>query len=496
MSTKSRLVNHIQQHRYFYITSGVALVLLLLIALPNVYFAKVSATDYGAKIQALHEIMQGRTPIFRMNFRGEEIPTLGDHFSPIIYLFAPFVYLFGSYTLSVFQVLFLFFGGIGIYRYSLTKGNEKLISTLLTIMYFLSFGVWNSIANDAHYNVLAAGIIPWFFLAYEKNNIKGLLISLLFIIFCKENMPLMMFAIILGLIAGERFKPKKLAAFKYGLAIFSLFYFLLAYTVLMPLALDGVRNVQAEHYKLLGATPKDIIINLITHPGKALRLLIYTTPDAIQISAIKVEFYIALFVGGGFFFITRPKYLIMIAPLIAQKVLTDVTVFWGLALHYTIEFMPLIALAGADFLSGLKISYRFKRNLSFLFIGLSIATTLYNIDNRIQWQDKTRIRFYQGGHYKGEITAPEVKAEVKQYVPKGAPVSTNCNLTQYMYKREYLWSYPIVKNSEYLVLRAPTEESWPLDLEQYTRHIQELDHSTKWKKINTNSKLYIYKRQD
>lgn len=154
---------------------GIFLVIYSLISFVNHYLFRTNALDLGMFNHAIYSFSHIKMNYFTLNFWGPELSYFGDHFSPIVFLFSPFYYLFGSYTLLVIQIVFVLFGGYGIYKYAclqITESNTKfLYIPLLILVQFLGiWGIFSALSFDFHTNIVAAMMVPWLVYYYEKNN--------------------------------------------------------------------------------------------------------------------------------------------------------------------------------------------------------------------------------------------------------------------------------------------------------------------------------------
>ena len=87
-----------------------------LISLVNHYNFRTYAYDLGLMNNAMYDYAH-----FRFNnctiIQPELKNYLSEHFELFILLLSPFSYLFGTYTLLIFQIVAILFGGFGVYRY-------------------------------------------------------------------------------------------------------------------------------------------------------------------------------------------------------------------------------------------------------------------------------------------------------------------------------------------------------------------------------------------
>ncbi|MFA8450814.1 MAG: DUF2079 domain-containing protein [Bacteroidales bacterium] len=462
-------------------------------AIPNNYFFRNSATDLGGKLQAMYQIMQGNSPRFLMGLDGKDISYFADHFSPIIYLFSPFVLVFGMYTFSFLQVVFILIGGWGIYYYAKNFFQNKWFPVLSLFLFFNLYGIYSALGFEGHFNVLAAMLVPWLFLFYRKDKFIPFVLIFAFIILSKENMSLWLFFIMIGLLAREKFRPKRFIIGKYICLFFSLIYFVLVFMVVMPRLNPGV-VLQAQHFEVLGGTGSSIISNLLTHPWDYIKYLWLNTTTNPANDYVKIEFYIYLFVCGGFFFFLRPYYLLMIIPLIAQKAFISNPNVWGLNDHYSIEFMPLLILAAIDFLSSKKFSFSFSRKFFIACIILVVGSMIHSFDNRQFWFRKENVKFYSRSHFRSDLNIPFINEQLKDKIPASASVCASNCLVPALYYHHQLYFIPHENQVDYLVFLDYTDGTWPLTYEENKKMIKDYEANPDWQKVLGKNDLFIFKR--
>ena len=110
----------------------------VLISFGNHYNFRTYARDLGIFTNALYDYSTfhwNEPTVLHLYLKN----ILGDHFILIALLISPFTWIFGSYTLLVFQILSILFGGFGVYRIINNKFG-KTIATLALIHFFFNLG--------------------------------------------------------------------------------------------------------------------------------------------------------------------------------------------------------------------------------------------------------------------------------------------------------------------------------------------------------------------
>ena len=328
----------------------VAGVLYCLISLVNHYLFKTYSLDLGFYTHIMYDYAHFCIDDYFIYSRAPR-SVLSDHFDLYLMLLSPLIYVFGSYTLLIVQIAGVLLGGWGVYKLIKLYTDDDLLPIFAMAAFFFSFGIIHALAFDYHSNVLTAMMLPWL-LYYLKQRRFGLasLFVVLFVI-VKENMSLWLFFIAIALMWDYR-KDKKALWYLVGYAVFALAYFFIINMIVMP-ALGGSGG-GFSRYAHLGDNYLDIAKNLLMHPGKALELLYVNTSGLSRFDGVKEEFYICALATGMLLTLLKPNYLIMLIPLVAQKMLASDGTFWGISLQYSVEFMPVLVISSFMVIAKLK----------------------------------------------------------------------------------------------------------------------------------------------
>jgi len=468
--------------------------IFLSINLVNHHLFRTYAHDLGMQTKALYDFAHLRMNLFTLAWVPEEVVYFGDHFAFMVPLVSPLYYVFGSNTLLVVQVLFVLFAGCGIYRYASYHSTSRTIPVLALLHFFGIWGIYSALSFDYHNNLLAAMLVPWFVLYYEQRKLKPILILFILIVISQENMALWMVFILMGLFLKDRFsyvRQKPLLAV--GLPVLALVYFVVITFVVMPAINQGVGTLQMGRYSLLGGSPAEIIENVINKPRYFFSLLFESPLQGEMLYGIKSEFWFMLLVCGGFAMIWRPYYLVMILPLLAQKMFTDQYTRWGINDHYSIEFTPILTLAVIDFLGSIKTA-RAKVAVLTLVVVLTHYFNFASMDNRRSlWYDAQRTRFYQKKHYQSDLNVKSVREGLK-IIPPEARISVHSRLASHLAFREKIYLFPNVKDAEYIVLLREGHGTYPCTQEEYPIKIKHYETSGEFKTIYDKDDLLIFRR--
>ena len=435
-----------------------------LISFVNHYNFRTAALDLGMFNQALYAYSRGHAANYTLDPSGVSYPFLSTHFSPITLLYTPVYYLAGSYSFLLIQICSILFGAYGSYKvaFYLTGGQHKA-AMLILLQFLITWGTFSAVAFDFHNNVVGAMFVPWIMYYFLKGKAGPLwLISILFLM-TQETMALWFPFIMTGLLLNFRssWSHRQLLRLHLPLVLAGTLYAMLIVFYVMPLLQGSEQNLQFSRYTHLGGgTASELVVNLITHPLHTIQVLFSNTLNDHLYDYIKVEFYAALLLSGGIFILLRPAFLIMLIPVIAQKMLSNTFTFWGTNAQYSIEYIPVLCAATISFFSAGKDR---KPILLYVSLLLTTATTVKLLDSRIsKWYYPELVRIYQPAHYRPYVNNHEVYDALSLIPPDVASTASLC-LAPHIANRFALYHFPVVKDAVYMALLKHEHDAWPAE---------------------------------
>lgn len=417
---------------------------------------------------------------------------LSDHFSLYPLLVSPFYWIFGEWTMLIFQFLAILFGGFGVYKYVLNLTKNTTISTLAVAHFFSFYGIYSALSFDYHDNVVATMFVPWFLLYFEQRNWKKAIIFFVLIIIAKENMALWAVFLGFGVFLKTLFQRDKKAALK-GLcfALAAGVYFILVIKVIIPSLATPGRDYLHNSFNALGGNFGEVIVNIIKHPIKTIELLFVNHSGDPMYDGIKVETYLALALAGGFLLVLAPEYLIMIVPILGQKMFNDLPIRWGISVHYSIEFAPIIVIGVYTILHRLK---QYKVAVASIFLASTFISSASFLDHRTsEYYNQANSQFYKKEHWKRDFNVAAVNKLLKT-IPANARVSAQSCLAPHLAFRDYIFHYPFIGNANYIALLPAEENKYPYDAISYQKAIDDFLASGKWKIAAINEAVLILKK--
>ena len=466
-------------------------IVFILISFVNHYCFRTYALDLGMFNQGIYYFSKIKNAIYTLDLSGENYPFLATHFSPLILFFAPFVIIFGSYTLLLFQILFILFGSIGVFKLaSRVYIIERKTALLLTIHFLSIWGVYSALSFDFHMNVIGSMCIPWF-VYYFKTNFKFSFLFLFIILFSIETLGIIMFFLILVLIIKDRLFHFKKYYLIYLQLIICVLYVGCIILYLMPNLQKSDSNLQFNRYVLLGESPFEMVRFIFTKPIQFLQLFFGNPIEPIY-NGIKTETILMLLFSGGLAFLVRPVYLIVLIPFLAIKFLSNDYGFWGINNQYSIEFVPILSIAIVDLISRIP-----KRTftISLFFVFTTILGTIITMKSRkSKWYNEPNNNILSEKHYKSEFNYTKLKS-VFNTIKEDEIVSSISNFVPHLSFRDKIYHFPIVKDATTIVLTKKEGFCYPLNQEDYFNEIKKLKSDSTFKIYYSDETLIIFKKK-
>lgn len=479
-----RCLSRLRKEPFLWVSLLIAACIYALISWVNHYCFRTYTLDLGAYTNALYDYSH-----FSWNdstaFKAIPENLLADHFDLYLPLFSPLIYIFGTYTLLVVQLVAVLFGAVGVYRYFEFTFPSQPTKRFALLYFLLFFGIFASFSFDYHSNVVASMFIPWLFLAFKKQQIRAIIWWSILILIAKENMSLWLIFIGFGLAFIHR-SHKKMRVMALGIAGFSVIYFIGITGFVMPaLSLKGA--YPHFHYAVLGASSGEALIQLIAHPIDSFQLLFINHSGNPANDFVKAEFWILFFVTAVFC-IRKPIYLLMLIPVLAQKLFHDNVAMWGVNQHYAIEFAPVLAIGTFEVLG----NFSSKKWLQYVAVVFSLAAAIRVMDNTIAYAEKARIRIYKSAHYNREFSI-ESAYVVLSKIPPTAAVSAQGAFLPHLALREDAFQFPIIRNASYILL-SKVENPYPLDPASFNAKYDSLKASNQWVSVVEEEEFLLLKR--
>ncbi len=473
---------------------GVFGILILTMGILNHYFFRTVTYDYGNYNFAFWDYAHLRIsplPTFRGTF-------LQDHFSFTLFYFIPFYWLLNwltqTYTLIIIQNACIIVAGWYSFKIIRLKSDSLWMTAGVLIYYFVILGRYTTFLADVNLAIISSCFIPVFIYYFKTKKYWVAFVILVLALFSRENIPLWFISIFMVLIIDHR-KDKKAVLFSTTGIILSVIYFILLFKVFIPAIETPDKQYVIFNYSALGKGPGEAIVYILKHPVEAVKMFFVNHTGNPTYDGIKAEFYWVYLISGGFVLLLRPQYLIWFVPVVAQKVLNDAYVRWGIGTYYSIEVVTLLPLSVFLALSSLK-SEKLKKILSVLVCISTLSMTLYKLErqnNKVPWLfDSAKVKIYDKEFFKASFDVKEVNKLLK-LIPENASLSASNKLLPHLAQRERIYFFPKVEDAEYLVLSV-YDNHYLYSHAQNDQFRQKYFSSNEWELIAHEFPVFLFKK--
>lgn len=285
---------------------------------------------------------------------------LADHCHFITFLIAPIYWLFPDPLLLQNIKIIAFFAGAFILFLIIKKRIHPWVALGVMVAYCIAPANVAMLRFAFSYEALALPLILLMFKAFDDKKYVLYLISAVLLMMVKEQMPLVVMGF--GVFAFMARKEERirwaLVPFLMGLAVFIIEVF-----VLLPLIRNkmGVSEfVYWNRYLHFGKNPQEIIVFLLSHPGR-----VWTE----FFSGLNLKWYNDLFsVWGGVGFFS-PQFLFPAVPLFLKMALSSEQVEHSvIAAYYGSVFTPFLFLSVCNSLSKVAEPFKLRIQLTVLLL--------------------------------------------------------------------------------------------------------------------------------
>ena len=438
-----------------------------LISLVNQWNFRTAAFDLGFTAQAVADFAHLRAPRVTLLLDAPPTSFLSNHFSLTPALAVPLYYLVGgAWALLLLQIGAVLLGLLGAWHYARAQGGSPRAASWALALLGCQWGVYSAFSYDYHDNVLGAMALPWLALWVAQGRGGRAALAALFILISKENLALWLACVLLALAWQHRTHRTRVGWLVLG-AAGSLAYYQVLTRYVMP-ALDTTHRpfTQLVRYAWLGPSLPAVLANVLTHPARLWAVLFQNTLPEASYDYIKLETWGAVLVSGGWALWRRPWYVLMLLPILAQKLLANDYALWGINGQYSIELAPVLTLAVVDALRGGRAAgagFR-RRAWAAALVGAAVFTVVTLYMRRSQWYDRTTGNFLIGSHYRSPYPDRAGLYAALARVPAGVPLSASSNLVPHLLDRRDVFLFPVLRTARLVaLLREPDEHAaWPL----------------------------------
>lgn len=298
--------------------------------------------DLAYYVQALWQLMHGRWQV-----SVENVPLLGNHVEPIVFLFLPlFALLRHPMLFVVVQNLALATMAPVGYCMARRLGFDDKRACLLGAALLLAPAAGYIALHEFHPEALTAPFLLLMLQARLAKSIARHWLWFLAALACKENMALLLGAYCVVLLIIERKRGLAESRRWYlGPLAAAIVWFIICAFFITPAFNSG--NIDyLILYERLGTSAGGILRNALTQPQLIVRAILHALRQGNLIWALLLPF-----LGLPLF---RPRWLIIAGPIILQHLLSWRSSEWTIYFHYAAPLLPLFWMATVEGIAGIR----------------------------------------------------------------------------------------------------------------------------------------------
>ncbi len=382
-----------------------------------------AAFDLGIFGQAVWHLSAFEAPA--STIRGYD-NLFGDHFHPILALAAPAFWVWDDVrSLLVLQSLVLASSSLAVYWVACRRFGTAAAVAWSTA-YLLSWGLIEAARFDFHEIVFAVPLVALACALVVEEKMGAALAPVLALLLVKEDLAFLVAAFgIVYLLRRHWLSGVALIAAGIG-------WFALATEVIIPALADG-RSFPYWNYPAFGDGPGEAVRIIATHPWR----LVTEAVDAHN----KLSTGFFLLAPFAFLSLLSPL-VVLLVPLVAERVFNDNPVFWTRYYHYTATSVPVLAIAAIDGLRRIRDRFGVRdRAIVAISAGLVVLAVLGNYP-RLPFEDLAR-----GSRWR--LTDSERAGnEILRGISPDAAVIAQDVIAPHVSQRDKVWILPIFLRKE------------------------------------------------
>ncbi len=386
-----------------------------------------SAYDLGIFDQVVWHLSRFETP--SSSVRG--LPHfLGDHFFPIVALFAPLYWVApGPETLIVAQAALFGASVIPVFAFARTRLPSGPAFGV-AVAYALFWGVQSAIAFDVHETAFATLFIAAAILALDRHSWGWFWLLMVGLLFVKEDMPPLVacFGLLL-LIHGEMRRGLTLIAAS-----------AVAAALILGVVIPAYSDARTYGYSSAYA-------EVVRRP--------WTIPLVLVSPVVKVR-TMALWMAPFLFLPLRSPLCVLLLPFVATRFLSSSPTHWGTVFHYTAPLAPIVAMAAADGLARIVSTRGWVGRSN----GLAVVVTAMVILSAVLPGNQPLWRVFRPRHYRA--TAFHAAGhEALALIPAGASVVAQAAIVPHLSERDSVYVLEPRAPAAEFVIASRDASSWP-----------------------------------
>lgn len=470
---------------------------LLIMGITNHYLFKTVTWDYANYNFAFWDYSHFR--ISRVPTWPGNINFLQDHFSLTLMYFIPLYWLFnwltGTYSLIIIQWSFVLIAAWYSFKIVRLKTNNFWLQIGVLTYYFLLLGRYTAFTGDVNLAIISACFIPIFIFYFEIKKYWIALIIFILSLFSRENIPIW-FIFIFIVLAIQHRKEKRAVLYSMAGIFISVVYFVLLFKIFIPTLETDEKQFSLFNYLALGENPGEALTFVLKNPIETLKLFFINHSGDPAYDGVKAEFYFVYIISGGFVLFIRPQYFIWFIPIVAQKVLNDSFIRWGIASYYSVEVVTLLPLSVFLTLSSLKTK-SIQNTFTILVCVATLSITIHKlnrVNNKVPWTlIPSKVKIYDKNFFKAPFNIKKVNRLLKS-IPPDEKVSASNVIAPHLAQRQFIYFFPAVQDAEYLVFSI-FDDYYLMSAEENEKYRKQYLNSPDWEIIAKEYPVFLLKKR-
>ncbi len=403
--------------------------------------------DLAFYVQGLWQFLHGRFPV-----SVEQVPLMGNHVEPIVFLIAPLFAIF-RHPMTFVVVQNAALATMGPVGFAIAKqlGFGPKESCLLAAALLITPATGYIALHEFHPEALCAPLLLFMFRARLLGSLTQHWLWFIAVLACKENMaPLLATYCVVFAVADRKRGLAEVRAWYLWPMGLALLWFALCTTLITP-AFNAGNVDYVALYGLLGSSTSDILLNAAREPQRIAQAFFQSLRHGNLVWALLFPFLcLPLF---------RPRWLLISAPILLQHLLSWRSSEWMIYFHYGAPLLPLFWMATVEGAVGLDRRKLLPASVRRAVPSLLVLTTLVAqiVLGPTAFLTSTAVNWFEGKEHRARRNA--LVAEI----PPTASVIAPLPYLSHLAMREKLYSLHHILKGLKTLSRASYEPPPPTD---------------------------------
>ena len=421
---------------------------------------------------------------------------LAGHTGIILFILAPIYFVIRTpVILLIIQTIAVASGGYILFKFA-SKIINKTWAFVLFLLYLMYPPIIYSNLFEFHPVTLAIPFLFMSFWAYKEDRISPFIIFSILAMMCKENIPLII--MMYGVLALVDRKSVKwmVVPFLLGLTTFIALVF-----IVKPYFNKGIIDLFLL-YKEFGDTPKDIILGMISSPGKVMGAIISEGNLNFVIKQLSSVALLPLLALKNFI----PATLVLLQHLLSWRS-TEKTIVY----HYTAKFAPFIFISATYALKKV-LSSKYVKELGIvavpflmtILLGISLSINIavegrvLSILDRVQKLAGNEKSNFINQKFVDMIPKDAAVVSTFRYLPKLSQ-RKELHSFHHFYMGTYTFSkviYPLPEKLDYALIDFSEDMTFNFRSTYSYSYLKRFFYNYNWRVVDSDGSIVLFENSD